>query len=310
MVTRAKTELHLVRCTSGDVTVGLEVDRIAAVERGDRLVRRPTDAAPGLLRTPAGEWPVFALSRWLGGGRATTAGQVVLFDAAHGRIGVLVDRVSPVERVPHEIVVPVPASAGARAAQMFSCVALTAAGPLVVLAADSLGAPVRHVAAVAPVTPSAGRAGSAVGTDRLLTFGRTEHPHPGGRAVVFAIPVGLVAEVYDPPPGARLPGAEAHVRELVVWRERPLVVIDAARWVGLHDRAPGARRVVVARSGETAVGLFAGPVVQVLAGALPCVPSRHKVCANGPNVSATLDTSDQTVVIPNWSRLLGAAAGG
>ena len=41
MVSRATRELSLVRCTAGELVVGVEVGRVAAVERGDRLAKRP-----------------------------------------------------------------------------------------------------------------------------------------------------------------------------------------------------------------------------------------------------------------------------
>ncbi len=302
MVTRARADLHLVRCSIGEMTVGLEVNRIAAVERGDRLTRRPTAAAPGLFRTRQGDWPVYALGEARGAG-----GQVVLFDGPRGRAGLLVDRVSPVERVPHAAVAPVPVGAGG-AARAFSGVALTDAGPLAVLAVDELGTPDGADVPAFGEVPDAGPAPAhgPTGPQRLLTFGRASRP--GGRMAVLAVPVASVAEVFDAPPGAQLPGAPAHVRELVVWRERPLVVIDAARWVGLPAPATAARRVVVVRSGGRAIGALAGSEVQVLSGSVLCVPSPRPVSLTRERVAAVLDTSDRTLIVPDWVQLLGSAA--
>lgn len=311
MVTRATRELNLVRCTAGELVVGVEVGRVAAVERGERLAKRPTGTANGTLRTREGEWPVVALSRWLGAGSiAPTGGQVVLFETKRGRVGLLVDRVSPVERVPEDDSLPIPTAAGSHAAALFSGVALTKTGPLVMLLVDNLGKPSRELLAEpAPLSAldqllaqSAPKRPIAK-NDRLLTFDRIEYPRSGGRPVVLALPLELVAEVYDAPGGTPLPGAEAHVRELVVWRDKPLVVIDAGKWVGLPERAAVTRRVVVARLGGAAVGLLAGPVVQVVAGSLPCVPMRSRVALRRANVLAALDASDQTVIVPDWSRL-------
>lgn len=297
MVTRAAGDLQLVRCSADGLTVGVEVNRIAAVERDDRLTRYPTATAPGRFRTQRGEWPVFALP---GAGRVgAVAGQVLLVDGPRGRVGLWVERVAPVERVPRAALAELPAGLSARDGGAFACVALTASGPLPVLAVDALGAPVRDVPAAPESGPDAGAARATPPADaRMLAFGHTEHA-VGGRTIAFAVPLWAVTEVFDPSPGAALPGAGDHVRELVVWRDRPLAVIDAARWAGL-PAAPPSRRVVVLRSGEWSIGVSAGASVQVVTGTTACVVSRRGWPFRLDRVSACFDTDRLSLVVLNF----------
>ncbi|WP_439630312.1 chemotaxis protein CheW [Gemmata sp.] len=302
-MTTSASDLRLIRCTTGDVTVGLDVRHVAAVERGDQLAGRQPGGGPGVFRARDAEWPLADLPG-APAGRVAGYGHVVLFDGPGGRVGLVVDRVSAVESVPRAAVTPLPIGLGEEWARKFSGVAVTATGPLAVLAT---GAPewAARDAAAAPTAAAAAaaREGRSFVPTRLVTFSRTEYPGPGGRATSIGVPVEAVAEVYDPDPGSRVPGAADHARELVVWRGRPLVVIDALRWVGLPAAAPGSRRVVVVRTGSGAVGVPAGAAAQILPASTPCVAARRNLPLRWSRVAAAFDTSDQTVVVPDWSRL-------
>lgn len=290
MVTRATDDLNLVRCTAGGTVLGADVSRVVSVERGEALSRRPSASAPGLLRTAGGECRVFALAR-----DSRAAGQVLVFVARGGRVGLLVDRVAPVERVPRANVRPVPPGALAGAEHALAAVALTASGPVAVLDADALGTAPR-AAHRARVDLREGRFG---GKDRLLTFARAELPT--GRAAALAVPVGAVAEVIDAPPGAPVPGSTS---EVVLWRENPITVRDAAAWVGLPSVAGRNRRAIVVQFGSHALGLWAGDAVSVLPGGAPCAIARRPPALTAGRVECVLDTESVCLVVPKWEPLL------
>jgi chemotaxis signal transduction protein len=291
MVTRATDDLNLVRCTAAGTVLGADVSRVVSVERGEALARRPSASAPGLLRTANGECRVYALAR-----DSRASGQVLVFAARGGRVGLLVDRVAPVERVPRANVRPVPPGALAGAEHALAAVALTANGPVGVLDADALGTAVRARSS-ARVELSEGHFGPK---DRLLTFARADLPT--GRAAALAVPVGAVAEVFDAPSGAPVPGGTS---ELVLWRENPITVRDAAAWVGLPPAAGRNRRAVVVKLGAHAVGLWAGDAVAVLPGGAPCAVARRAPVLVRDRVQSVLDTDALCVVLPKWELLLG-----
>lgn len=109
--------------------------------------------------------------------------------------------------------------------------------------------------------------------------------------------------VVDAPPATRVPGAPAHVRGLMEWRGRPLVVAEPSRWVGFGELA-SSPRVVVVRSGGTKIGLAAGTTVKVLTLNSPCIPSRHAFAFNPDATLGAFDTTDATIVSPDWEAFL------
>lgn len=298
--TRAAGGGKLIRCQVGGAAFCLALDRVRGVERADRLDRPPTADAPGLLRTRAAEWEVFAPSRWFAGATPTTAGQVVLLESRHGRFGILVDRVTPVGRGAADHLAPPPAVAASR---WLTGVLHTADGPIGVVDIDQLNAPA-ELEVAAPVATSACR---PAGGDRWLAVGWRE---VGGRAVAVAVPMSLVVEVIDAPPASAIPGAPAHVCGLVEWRGGPLVVADPAAWAGL-GASQVSPRVVVVRAGGIKIGLAAGATVKVITDA-PCVPSRRSLGLAPNTAAAVVDTTTETVVCLAWAGFFAsiqAAAG-
>jgi chemotaxis signal transduction protein len=291
MVTRSTDDLNLVRCTAGGTVLGADVSRVVSVERGEALARRPSASAPGLLRTAGGECRVYALAR-----DSRASGQVLVFAARGGRVGLLVDRVAPVERVPRANVRPVPVGALTGAEHALAAVALTANGPVGVLDTDALGTAPRTARAEARVELREGQFGPK---DRVLAFARAELPT--GRVAALAVPVGAVAEVFDAPPGAPVPGDTC---ELVLWHENPITVRDAAALVGLPPARGRTRRVVVVQLGAQVLGLWAGDTVTVLSGAETCALSRRPPALTAGLAEAVLDTGHLCLVLPKWDLLV------
>ncbi len=307
MTVATTAAVNLVRCAVGNLVVGFDLARTVGVERGDRLEPVPdTPDAIGVVRTRRGEWPVYPLGTWLGldtEGADPRTGQIVLVESAHGKFGLAVDRVFPVARVDRGHLLPPPGAVGPVAAWLIAGVVLAEAGPLVVLDPHRLDprAGGGTDLPLPPAAPSAATPATASAGDRLLLLARSELP--GGRAVALGVPVGMIAEVFDPGPGSAVPSAPEHLRELVVWRDLPIALVDAAVWVGLPPTPPSPRRAVVIRAGGLALAVATGGETRTLPAATPSLPTRRRLDLRSPRVLGTFDTTDVTVVVPNWPRL-------
>lgn len=299
------TTTNLIRLTVGPLTVGLDMGRVLGVERGDRV--RPLPDRPelaGRIVNRAGEWPVLDLAAPLGlPGTNPRTGQVMLTDIGGERHGLLLDRVSPIARLTAADVRPVPKGV-ARRGLFFDGVLLLDGHPLLLLDPDRLGGTDLFAAdADDPPPPPVPKPAP----DRLLVVGQVEYRRPGGRVIGFGLPVGCVAEVIDAPPGTPVPGAADHVCEVITWRNRPLPLLDVARWCGLRTPPPAGRRVVVVRTAvREPLGLLAGPGVRVLPLPLPTVPARRRFPLDAGRVLGVFDANDVTLVVPDLAKLARA----
>lgn len=288
----------LVRCAAGAAAVGIDRSRVAGVERADRLDPRPDAGMPGTLRTRTGEIPVVALAHWFGA-EPGPGGQVLVLETAGGRVGLLVDRVSVVGRAGGALL-PAPTGIG-RAGTWVTGVVVGDDESLVVIDPDQL------LADDGPgddddAPPARAAAGKSGAVGRWLGIGWACYPGPGDRPVVVAVPVGMVAEVIDAAPPAAVPNAAGHVRGVVGWRGRGLTVLDPLRWVGL-DVTTRTDRVLVVRAGGLTLGLAAGDGVKVLDPLAGAIPARRPLAHRADRVSGCFDTSDATVILPDWAAL-------
>jgi chemotaxis signal transduction protein len=312
MVTvQAPRTVNWLRCVVGEASVGVDLTQVVGVERGDRLALPPTETDPGRLLAAGGEVPVFPISWWFTHGIPPfrPGGQIILVESSRGRFGLLVDRVAPVARIAAEQIVPPPPGLGFAATRLISGVVVSEEGPVAILNIDELD-PTHEPEADPPPRPTPRPAVRARGAHsrtsaRLLTFARVEPPGRGGRPVVIGLPVGAVDEVCDVPAGNPVAGGEEHVRELVAVRGRPMMLADAARWVGLPtEESFTSRRVVVVRVGEHKVAVSAGSGVQVLPATIPCIPLRHRLPLRQDRLLGAFDASDFTIIVPRWTALV------
>ena len=302
---RAET-FNLIRCTVGPVVVGFDLDRVVGVERGERLA--PCPAVPGSvgrIANRAGEWVVYPLAWWLGSEPGNPrAGQVVLFETPHGRFGLAVDRVSPSVRVERKRVSPPPRSIGPVAAALIAGVAVLDSGPLVLLDPDHLDPtapelPERPVRKHRPPAPA--RRGAS---GRLLAIGCDAQEGCPGRPVVLCLPSENVVEVIGLGNVTPVPTGEDHVRGLIEWRGRPIPVLDPARWVGLATTDAAAVRGVVATVAGVRVALTTGSDVRLISADAPIIPARRQLGVRVERTLGVFDTTDATLVIPDWEQLV------
>lgn len=305
----APAAINLIRCAVGDWVVGFDLARTVGVERGDRL--EPLDGVPdavGVVRTRDGDWPVYPLGTWLGLDPEKSdprRGQVVLIEARHGRFGLAVDRVFPVARIDRGRLLPPPGVVGPLAAWLIAGVVLSETGPLVVLDPHNLDPSAAGDTALPPLPDLRPTAAVASAGDRLLLVAKSEFPGPGGRPVALGVPVGMVAEVCEPGPGSGVPSGPEHLLELVEWRSSAVALVDAAVWVGLPPTARTPRRAVVIRGGGTRLAVAAGGDVRTVTADTPHVSARRSLPVRADRVLGTFDTTDLTIVVPDWRKLTG-----
>ncbi len=154
--------------------------------------------------------------------------------------------------------------------------------------------PLRSEVEDSPGTPS------RTGSERFLAFAYRVTSQPGGRAVALVVPVNRVVEIIDATTWSTIPGGADHVRGEIVWRKQAIVVLDPSCWVGLGNRPLESSRVVVTKIGGVIVGLLAGPTVTMLAPSVPYIPTRHLVTLNLNRVLGVYDTTDLTIIMPDW----------
>jgi chemotaxis signal transduction protein len=272
------------------------MDHVRGVERAERLSARPEGEVPGSLHSRGATWTIYNPSRWFGERAQTLGKQIVLLESPHGRFGILVDRVSALGQVSNEQLGPAPHGLNSR---WVSGVYHTSEGPLPVADVPQLNAP-SALATLVAATPTRSR---AVAAERWLAVGARTVLGDAARALFLALPVPLVVEVIDAPPPQVVPGSPAHVLGMLEWRGQPLALLDPGVWVGLEP-LPTSPRVVVVRGGRTTYGIAAGTTVKVLPTTTLGLPSRRAAFGHTANTLKVLDTTESTIILPDWSRLL------
>jgi purine-binding chemotaxis protein CheW len=295
MIATATRVTQFVRCDVGPRSVGLSMRGVDGVERADRV--RPAPHRPelfGVLPTRGGERPVYRLADHLGMPSRGASGQVVLLTTAAGAFGLLVDRVSPVIRVPEEAVYPCPVGFGPRERALYSGVVLHDGEPVLMVSPDAV------LNAAGASSGHHGELRFPPGSDRLLVFDVTPDPQQGGRPVGFGVPAGWVVEIADVGEFTPLPAA-THLRGVMSWRNRPAGVIDLAAWVGLRPAAEGVSRVVGVRTSRGVVAFVTGTGVKLVGKGTPHIVSRRAWQLNDARVLGVLDFDDVSVVLPQWA---------
>ena len=144
------------------------------------------------------------------------------------------------------------------------------------------------------------------GNERFLALAYRVSPQLGSRAVALVVPVNRVVEIIDVTSWSAMPGGADHVRGMIAWRKQAIVVLDPSCWVGLGNLPQESSRVIITKIGGVTLGLLAGPTVTKLSPNVPCIPTRHHVTLNQNRVLGVYDTTDLTIILPDWRGLIAS----
>ncbi len=246
-----------------------DVVEIAPVPAGIAAVPDAGAAILGLAARRGGLLPLVSARALLGRpAPGAAAGQVVVVRVAGADLGLVVDGVDAILRVPDEAVEPVPPllTRGGGEARVAAICRLDGGRRLLsLLAADRLfdDDTMRRVLAAATDPGDATMAADhdAAGAERFVVFDVGGEP--------YALPIAGVDEVVRLPDAlTRVPRAPAFLEGVMTLRGAVVPVIDAARRFGAAPAAAGARRrVVVVDVGGLKAGLIVDGVSEVLSAA-------------------------------------------
>ncbi|HEV7669278.1 MAG TPA: chemotaxis protein CheW [Thermoanaerobaculia bacterium] len=313
----------------------VDLDALEGIERTDLLQLSPAEGGvSGWLLGAREDVPVWSLARLFGrpeGGAARTERAVLMVPAAGGggRFGLLVDRVERFEAPPRGVhTLPAP-FVPARVAG-FCGVVRTADGLLLLLdpqalrpdregvaERSSLGvgqlACPRAEASSAPTKNLTMSVAGAPTTGRVLIAELLAHS-ADGRRVALALGAAQVREVIGAQAIVPVPGAPDHLPGLVLWRDRPLPVLDLARRLGGPDRlsASGlaASRFVVASAGVEEVALPVGRDVRFERLPLLARPLRLPPELAVPEVLGGYDLAGSLLLVFDLARSLASVSAG
>ncbi len=316
--------LHYVRCSWGNESVALDMSWVRGIERTDLLRPSPAqDGQEGWLPSREGDIPVFSLPKQLGRPvEATHAqGRILVLNSPSGREGrpwgLLVERVSRVNQISKDHLVPLPPITVNPQALYFRGIIKSRDELILLLSPDQLhpDAKLPPVASSVPV-PADPMPTSSIGKKtprqkQILVFS-TNKPPAGERPVSFALNIGLVPEVLDVIPQIPIPGAPSFVLGLGNWRGRPVPIIDLNIRLGLPFStdlsADERRRILIARVGRPESERLAGLVIrsQVRTLQLPVAhkPSTRSLPLLQPLIRGMVELDHETVLIPNLQALL------
>lgn len=350
--------LRFILCGIGEEAYGLEMSWVRSIQRTDRLRRNleeagsqighrrdpvapPGDKPVGWLSGNEGDIPVFSLASRLGrhllsllpaeGGRGNSQRIIVLNPPQpNPQMGMwegmrpwalLVDRVSQVNKVQADQMMPLPPIPVSPHADYFECVIKVDERLILLLSPERLHpealADVRakvdettNPAAVPGTSPSEPNfTGSHRSHAQIVVFQVTE-PHPTERAMSFGLSISQVREIAESPPIIPIPGAPASVSGLVDWRGLPVPIIDVAERLGLAQ-APADRRtrLVIARDRGTSgrgvlVGLTSRPAIRLLRLPVAHLPSKRPLHLDPALTRGVFELESETLVIPDIREIL------
>lgn len=311
----ATGQRHFLRCGAADAAYLIDKTWVHGSHPAHDLRRGPgADGLAGHLPFDGGSLPVYDLAPRLGqtsSGAAT--GRVLVIATETARWGLLVEQLFGDVRADGGAVLPLPpclADLG-----MYEGVYQHDNRPVLVLTPSGLHPegedhlPVSAARTVnrslpAPPVPP----GRRVQQHKLLLC--PVRPAEGPRrAVALGLSVAQVNEVGTPGTVIAVPGAPRHIIGITVWRNLVVPVIDPG--CGAASDTPGhspALRQVVAhapRSLEPAAFLVRAPV-HVVHLPIACAPARRPLPFEPDHVRGAFEIPDQTVVVPDLDRLVGA----
>lgn len=274
-------------CRLGEDRFAIDLSALLGVERTDRLQRLPADpgGAIGWLLGAREDLPVYALARLLGRPDPPPAGRgsgVVLVypgRADSGGFGMLADGVERTER-PVEAIHPLPEPFQNAGVAGFGGVALAEGALSLLLDPEEIGRRALRgtangaIPAQAPGGPPRGdressgeepggatpRPGGGRPATRVLIADLLAR-NASGRRISIALAPAQVAEVIEAPPVLAVPGAPARLPGIVLWRDRPIAVLDLASCLEGSDRLSAfgrADRFVIVATGKEPVAVPVG----------------------------------------------------
>jgi len=350
--------LRFIRCGIGEEAYGLEMSWVRSIQRADRLrhnreeadsqigqrrasVAPPGDEPVGWLPGNAGDIPVFSLASRLGRpflsylpaeGELGNSQRIVVLNPPqpNPRMGtwegmrpwaLLVDRVSQVNQVQADQMIPLPPIPVSPRADYFKCVIKVDERLILLLSPERL-----HPEALADVrakvdettnptvVPGTRRSepsptGPHHSHSQIVVFQVTD-PRPSERATSLGLSISQVREITESPPIIPIPGAPASVSGLVDWRGLPVPIIDIAERLGLAQAPADTRtRLVIASdrgtSGKGAlVGLISRPAIRLLRLPVAHLPSKRPLHLDPALTRGIFELESETLVIPDIQGIL------
>ncbi len=283
--------LRFIRCWAGGQVYALDMTRVRTIQRVDRLQREVGEAGQvGWLEVAGQRVAVWSLADRLGvtAVAPTESQRVIVLNDPTRPWGLLVERVAPVETaVAHEIHL-LPAMALNPANPYFDRVIRHGADLLLLLSPDCLhpeiaGLPAASLPTVSSEWPAADSrvqnrqsAKTQNGQHGQMVVFKLPQPIAGDEALSFALSITQALELLEPLPIIPVPGAADFVQGLVLWRQRPVPLIDLGQRLGAptNDKQFARTRLMIVRTAglDELVGFLVNPAVQVVR-----LPLAHKL---------------------------------
>jgi chemotaxis signal transduction protein len=310
--------IELIRCTVGDRSYALELACVRELVHIENLRPGiPRSGVLGWLLRPSGKVPVYS-GRVLFEGSADPElrrGQIILLlELAQQRFGLLVDGTSRVTRVQRGAILPLPALMQDPLAPIFDGVVCIEDELVLLLAADRLvpgavPAPdrrsgIRLAGQIWPEPVPASRPSN--GLQKLIVFEVPGKTRLDVRCRL-ALSVLQAPEILLPLAPLIVPTAPSFVRGLVVWRNRPLPVLDLARLLRLaHDSSETSGRLLLARAPARAefCTIRIRPEVRIESLPLPHRPSTRKLPIPASLLKGVFERPGEILVLPDLDAIL------
>lgn len=220
----------VVCCLVGEEQFALHGHDVRLVTRADGM--RPEaglNHRVGTIRHRDEVVPVYSLAGLIGRAkRAASDSHVVVTNAGHASLGILVDRAVRSKHVEKRELLPLPALVGPLARRWFdgilrvgdvSCLLLRPSGLLAGATAERRELPPPPAPRPGPTSTRA-----AVAANMVVLF--SSAALPGGREQRYALPAPQVAAIVQALPALQLPGAPAFVKELAWWQGAAVPILD------------------------------------------------------------------------------------
>jgi len=301
----------------GNMLIGIQSEYVVrALPRPRELARLPRShgAIEGVFRSAGQVIPLVELRNWMGGAPAAPAAQVLVLGAQDRTVGLAVDAIRGLLRLPASRIRRVHHDESED--DFFHSVATLDDSDGLISLLDPMRLMLQANAWTCNDALAADTAAEASGSGISLAAAAWTAPQALLRlgATVLAIPATQVGEVVRQPTVQPLALGASLVAGVMVWRDRHVPVVDAARALGLAESEAGTRSLTaVLTQGERCVGL---PVDEVLAvrpldKARMVGPEHAGLDTGGPFTAVTGLDDDKRVLLIDTDWLLEkyAAAG-